>query len=108
VPITRALDFRYVRRDALVGIAKIQFPSGLILCEVGIYQAGSRIWARPPARAWIENGQTVIDPKTGHPRWQPVVTFANHGVKSRWSSEIVQAVRRDFPGALVEPPEGQS
>jgi hypothetical protein len=46
----------------------------------------------PPARPWTQ-GQTVILDNEGKPKWQAIIRFSNHGVQSRWSNEVLRALR---------------
>jgi hypothetical protein len=43
---SRLLEWRPLRKNTLRGFAKVQFPSGVIIAEVGIHVAGSRTGPR--------------------------------------------------------------
>lgn len=102
----RLLDWRPLRKNTLVGFAKVQFTSGLIVGEIAVHQNGSRVWAAPPARPMLDNNATILDER-GRPRYQQIVDFANHGVRASWSRQVIRAlieVHPDlFPGMEDEP-----
>jgi hypothetical protein len=103
---SRLLEWRPLLKNTLRGFAKVQFPSGVIIAEVGIHIAGSRAWASPPSRPWVKDNAVVLD-EAAKPRWQPLIEFATHGVRSSWSSQVLAAVREEYPevfeGAEVAP-----
>ena len=103
----RLLDWRPVQRNTLLGFARVQFGSGLIVSEIAIHVAGSRAWAQPPARAWIEDNKLILT-ETGRPRWQPIIDFANHGVRASWSRQVLAALREARPEVLPENLESSS
>jgi hypothetical protein len=103
---SRLLEWRPLRKNTLRGFAKVQFPSGVIIAEVGIHVAGSRAWASPPSRPWVKDNAVMLD-EAGKPRWQPLIEFTTHGVRSSWSRQVIAAVREEYPevfeGAEVAP-----
>jgi hypothetical protein len=103
---SRLLEWRPLRKNTLRGFAKVQFPSGVIIAEIGIHVAGSRAWASPPSRPWVKDNAVVLD-AVGKPHWQPLIAFATHGVRSSWSRQVLAAVHEGYPevfeGAEVTP-----
>jgi hypothetical protein len=103
---SRLLEWRPLRKNTLRGFAKVQFLSGVIIAEIGIHVAGSRAWASPPSRPWVQDNAVVLG-EAGKPRWQPLIEFATDGVRSSWSRQVLAAVREGHPevfeGAEVAP-----
>jgi hypothetical protein len=95
----RLLDWRPLRKGTLIGFAKVQFPTGLIVSEIAIHVAGSRIWASPPSRPWPKNNAVVVD-EAGKPRYSAVIDFVTHGVRSSWSRQVLAALRDEHPDLL--------
>jgi hypothetical protein len=89
-------------KNTLVAFVKAEAPSGVVYEGCGLHVAGSRIWCSPPSIPWVRDGELVRDAK-GRVQYSPIVSFANHGVRSRWSDQIVAAVRRTYPDLLPEP-----
>jgi hypothetical protein len=103
-PRARLLAWRPLRKGSLLGFAKVQFSSGLIIDEITVHAAGTRVWAGPPARPWLRDGAPVLDEKC-KPKWQPLVDFSTHGVRSSWTRQVITAVREAQPDVL---PEGET
>jgi hypothetical protein len=80
----------------------VRFGSGLIVHEVGVYHAGSRIWCSPPSRPWVHNDALVRDPVNGKLKYSPLIEFSTHGVRSSWSRQILTALQEQHPEALAE------
>lgn len=97
----RLLKWRAVAKNTLMGFADVQFSSGLIIHEIAVHQSGSRVWATPPSRPWLENDLLVRDER-GRPRYQPIITFANHGVQASWSRQVLRAVRAVHPDLFLD------
>jgi hypothetical protein len=98
----KLLDWRRWQKASLRGFAKVQFTSGLIFPEIGVYVAGARAWASPPSRVWVKDGAVVINEITGKPQYSPVVEFSTHGVRSSWSRQVLAAVREIHLRSLPE------
>jgi hypothetical protein len=96
MPAARLLDWRPLHKSTLIGFAKIQFSSGLTIAEIAVHRAGSRMWAAPPSRPWLDNNALVLDDR-GRPKYQPIISFANHGVQSSWSRQVLKALREEHP-----------
>ena len=96
----RLLDWRPISKHSLIGFAKVQFSSGLTISEIAVHRSGSRVWAAPPARPWIEDNTLVRDAR-GKPRYQPLIEFASHGVRASWSRQVVNVVREAHPDLFV-------
>jgi hypothetical protein len=99
------VSLREYRSGSLRAFCGVRFPSGLELYEVTLHAQGGRCWASPPARPQLDkSGQPVRDER-GKIKYGPVVGFASSGVRSRWSDDIIAAVRADYPALLTEDPE---
>jgi hypothetical protein len=95
-PRARLLDWRPLAKNSLLGFAKVQFSSGLIVGEIAVHRSGGRVWASPPARPCIENDTLVRDAK-GKAKYQSLISFANHGVQASWSRQVLRALRAVHP-----------
>ena len=97
----RMLAWRPLARNTLLGFARVQFTSGLIISEIAVHRSGTRVWAAPPSRPWIEEGDLVKDDR-GKIRYQPLISFANHGVQASWSRQVIAAVREVHPDLFTD------
>lgn len=100
----RLLDWKPTSKNTLIGFAKVQFSSGLIMAEITVHRHGNRVWAAPPARPWIENNAVVLDER-GKPKYQPIIDFSNHGVRASWSRQVLNALREIHPSLFQESDE---
>lgn len=101
---TRIIDWRPLHRNTLRGFARVAFPSGLIVAEVAVHQAGSKVWAQPPGRPMLDRDGAALRADDGKIRYAPIVAFANHGTRAGWSRQVITALREAYPDAL-EPAE---
>jgi hypothetical protein len=104
--VTRPTDrLEAQQQSTLRGYAHVHFASGIEIADMAVHVAGSRGWASPPARPWIEGRAVVIDPETSKARLQRLISFANHGVRARSSDVVLRALREahpEAPGAVAE------
>ena len=79
----------------MLGFRMVQFSPSLVLSEIGIHRRGGKAWAAPPSRRWVCDGVVVRD-DDGKPRWQPIVSFMNHGTIASWSRQILAVMRAKY------------
>jgi hypothetical protein len=96
----RILDFRPLRRNSLIGFAKVELPSGIIIhdCTILICEHGA--WASPPSKPQIDRDGNAIKDPSGKIKYSPIIEFSGRQVRDRWSNAIIEALRLSFPGAL--------
>ena len=99
-PRTRLLEWRPLHQNTLIGFAKVQFASGLIINGIAVHVAGSRMWASPPLRPLLKDNAVIVD-EAGRRQYAPVIDFATHGVRSRWSRQVLAALREAHPDLLT-------
>lgn len=92
----RLLHWRPQSKNSLLGFARVQFSSGLVISEIAIHRAGSRVWAAPPARPMLD-GHALMRDDRGKAKYQQLISFANHGVRSSWSRQVLKAVADAHP-----------
>jgi hypothetical protein len=94
-------DFKSVPKNTLRGFARAQFPSGMVLAEIGIHVGGDgNAWASPPSRTMLDrDGNAMRDP-AGKLRWQPLITFTSGKIRNAWSGQVIDALLAQFPDAL--------
>lgn len=100
----RLLAWRPRVKTSLLGFAKVQFSSGLIVSEIAVHRSGRRVWATPPARPWLEADDLVRN-GNGKLKYQAVISFATHGVQSSWSRQVIRAVREVHPDLFTNQDE---
>lgn len=88
----RCIEFREFRKNSLLGFAVVEFPSGLVMRDITLHEAGEKRWAAPPSRPHVDKGELVIDPKTNKPKYFPVIEFCDQKTRERWSNGVVACV----------------
>ena len=74
-------EFREMRRNTLLGFARVRLPSGLILHDVAVHQKEGRAWASPPGRPALGKDGTQLQ-RDGKAVFNPTVTFANRALRA--------------------------
>lgn len=97
MPRARLLKWQPLEKNTLIGVAKVQFTSGLIIAEIAVHRYGDRTWAQPPARALLDAAGNVMRDDRDRIKYQPLISFANHGVQSSWSRQVIQAIKEVHP-----------
>jgi hypothetical protein len=77
-----------VNRGALVGSAKIELPSGVIISDVNVMDGAGGPWAAMPRRAQIDRNGMALRDADGRIRYAPIIEFASR------ESAIGSRVRR--------------
>jgi DNA-binding cell septation regulator SpoVG len=49
----RILDWRELRKNSLLGFAKVELPSGMVISDVTILSGERGPWASPPSKPMI-------------------------------------------------------
>jgi hypothetical protein len=79
----RILDWRELRRNSLVGFAKVELPSGMVI-------TGERgPWASPPSKPMITRDGTVMKDAAGEIKYAPTIEFTSKEVRDRWSAAVI-------------------
>jgi hypothetical protein len=87
-----------MRRATLRGFADIELPNGLQIDDIAVHDRGGRAWAGLPARPVLENGRHII--RDGKPAYARILAWRSRNLADRFSTAVVELVRRTHPGAL--------
>ncbi len=102
-PAAICTEWKPIGKNSLIGAAKIEFPSGMVMDEVLVFQAAGRRWAMPPGRPMVDAAGVVLRDANGKPRYVQLIDFVDKAARSRWSDAVIAAVRAAFPEALETP-----
>ena len=83
---------------ALRGFAYVEFPSGLVFHECGVFEQGGKWWASPASKPQVGRDGTVLKEVNGKTKYAPVVTFADKARRDLWSNTLIAALRAARPG----------
>jgi hypothetical protein len=95
----RILDWRPLRKSNLLGFAKIELQSGMVITDVAILTSERGPWASPPAKPMISGDRTVRKTTPGKSDIYP--STKSHPARFvRWSDAVIEAMRLAHPEAL--------
>lgn len=97
MPVT-ILDWRPMKRNSLLGFAKIQLGA-LKISDVTVNTNSGQIWAGLPARPMIDREGAVLRNDAGKTRYVPILEWDSKAAGDRFSESVVAALEAAFPGA---------
>ena len=97
----KILDWREMRRNSLLGFAKVEFPSGMIVSDVTLLQGEKGPWASPPSKPMIGRDGAVMKDDAGKVRYVPIIEFVDKATRNRWSDSVIEALRAAHPEVLA-------
>ena len=96
----KILDWRPMRRNALIGFAKIELPSGMVIADVTILTGANGPWASPPSKPMIGRDGIAIKDDAGKIKYSAVIDFVSKELRDRFSNVVIAALRAAHPEAL--------
>jgi hypothetical protein len=96
----RILDWRPLRRNSLLGFAKVELPSGMVISDVTVLTGERGPWASPPSKPMIDREGTALKDDKGKLRYSPIIEFASREIRDRWSAAVIEAMRSAHPEAF--------
>ncbi len=93
-------DFRPMRKGSLLGFAKVELPSGMVLNDVTIMSGERGPWASPPSKPMIGRDGTAMTDASGRTKYSPIVEFTSKEVRQRFSDGVVEGLRAAHPEAF--------
>ena len=94
------LDWRPLRKNSLLGFAKVELPSGMIISDVTILTGTNGPWASPPSKPQVGRDGAVLKDASGKVRYTPIIEFKDKQTRDRWSAAVIEAMRAAHPDAL--------
>jgi hypothetical protein len=99
-PRLRLVSGRLLRKGSLVGFATVELPIGLIVHDCSVHQVNGKRWAALPGRAQIEDGRHRLDPATGKPAYNIVLSWRDHRLAQAFSRRVVEVFAAAHPEAF--------
>ena len=96
----RILDWRALRKNSLIGFAKAELPSGMVIADVTVLTSEGGAWASPPSKPMIGRDGSVMKDANGKIKYQPIIEFTSKNVRDKFSRAVVEALRAAHPEAL--------
>ncbi len=87
-----------MRKGSLLGFAKVEMPSGMILHDVTILMGERGPWASPPSKPMIDkDGVAMRDASTGKTRYSPLIEFSSKEIREKFSNAVIDGLRTAHP-----------
>jgi hypothetical protein len=93
----KILDWRPLKKNSLLGFAKAEFPSGMVICDVTILTGERGPWASPPGKPMLDREGAALKDATGKLRYSPIIEFTSKSIRIRWSDAVISAMREAHP-----------
>ena len=93
-------DWRPMHKGSLLGFAKVEMPSGMILHDVTVLSGERGAWASPPSKPQINRDGAIIKDDSGKTRYAPIIEFKSKETRQRFSDGVVEALRASHPKAF--------
>jgi hypothetical protein len=91
--------WRPLQRATLRGFADVELPNGLQIDDIAAHVRDGRAWASLPARPMLDqDGRHVI--RDGKPQYAPILRWRTRDLADRFSTAVVELVRRAHPNTL--------
>ena len=90
-------DWRPLRKGSLLGFAKVELPSGMVLNDVTIMSGDRGPWASPPSKPMVGRDGTAMTDGNGKVKYSPIVEFTSKEVRQRFSDGVIDGLRASHP-----------
>jgi len=90
-------DWRPLRKNTLLGFAKTESPSGMIISDVTVLAGEKGPWASPPSKPMVDRTGAVMKDANGKVRYVPIIEFTSKEIRDRWSAAVIAAMREAHP-----------
>jgi hypothetical protein len=84
-------------KGSLVAFVDVIFPSGIEIHGCLVHVHGQSCWVSPPGKPKLDADRRQLLDARGKPDFTQFIFFETHGAKARWSSTILDAIRRQYP-----------
>lgn len=85
---------------SLLAYLDVEMSSGLIVRDCRLMRTNGTLWIAPPSQKQVDrDGEPILDER-GKPRYRNFVDFRDRSTRDRFSSAVINAIRREHPDAL--------
>jgi hypothetical protein len=93
-------EWREFKKNALLGFARIEMPSGMIVSDVTVLNGQTGPWPSPPSKPMVGRDGAVMKDDNGKVRYVPIIDFKSKEMRNRWSAAVIEAMRAAHPEAF--------
>jgi len=96
----KILEFKRISgRGSLLGFARVELASGMIISDVTIMAGEHGPWASPPSKPMI-NREGLMKDQNGKLRYQQIIEFTSKQIRNKFSDAVIAALRASNPEAF--------
>jgi hypothetical protein len=97
------LEWKPVRRNTLVGFARVRLGRSLIISDITVHVRYGRRWAAMPARPQIDRDGTVLRDDGGKIKYAKILEWSDRDTAGSFSETVCSAVAPEHPDAFDAP-----
>lgn len=94
-------DFRPMRKGSLLGFAKVELPSGMVLCDCVIMSSDRGPWVGLPSKPQIGKDGMALTDSNSRIKYSPVVEFSSKEIRQKFSDAVIEALKATHPEAFA-------
>ena len=95
-------EFKPLRKNNLLGFARVRMPSGVIFHDVSIHNSSGSWWAAPASKTQINRDGVCLRGKENEILYVPIVGFASRELRNKFSDAVIESMRLAHPEAFAE------
>jgi hypothetical protein len=104
IPGLRLLEFRQMRKGALIGFAQLEYH-GLIISDAAAFRKNGRSWVSlPPSPRVDTKTGTVLRKADGRPEYTSPLRWRGRALNDEFSAVVLAMIQRQFPDVLADEP----
>lgn len=94
------LEWRPLRKNSLLGFAKIQLGA-LRINDVAINTSNGRTWANLPSKPMVNRDGQAMKDEAGKIKYVPLLEWSSREASDRFSESVIASMNEAHPGALA-------
>lgn len=91
-------DFRPVRKNSLLGFAKIELPIGLVISDVTVHESHGKRWASMPSKPVLDSDGRHKQSADGKREYAFIISWRSRELSDGFSEAVLSALDADKPG----------
>jgi hypothetical protein len=99
-PGLRLLDFKPLRKGALIGFATVELPIGLEIRDCPVCMSRGKAWAGLPGKPQLKDDRVIRDER-GKLVYSTILDWRERGLRDAFSERVVALVREHDPQAFA-------
>ena len=85
----------------MLGFARVELPSGMVVNDVSVLSGEHGPWASPPGKAMLGRDGVALTDGNGKVRYTPLIEFTSKEIRRRFSDAVIEGLRASYPDAFA-------